>query len=89
MKAAAVFLDLGRGLVSVTMHMSRVDVKAGDTVEQGQLLGLSGATGRVTGPHLHWAIKYRNVLAPPTAEPTSGSIRCLMLQLQPPTVSAP
>jgi murein DD-endopeptidase MepM/ murein hydrolase activator NlpD len=56
-----VFLDLGRGLVSVTMHMSQIDVKAGDKVAQGQLLGLTGATGRVTGPHLHWAIKYRNV----------------------------
>jgi murein DD-endopeptidase MepM/ murein hydrolase activator NlpD len=62
-EGGCVFLDLGRGLVSVTMHMSRVDVKAGDRVEQGQLLGLSGATGRVTGPHLHWAIKYRNVLS--------------------------
>ena len=60
-EGGAVFLDLGRGLVSVTMHMSRIDVKAGDTVEQGQLLGLSGATGRVTGPHLHWALKFRNV----------------------------
>ena len=62
-EGGAVFLDLGHGLVSVTMHMSRIDVKAGDTVAQGQLLGLSGATGRVTGPHLHWAIKFRNVLS--------------------------
>ena len=60
-EGGAVFLDLGYGLVSVTMHMSRIDVKAGDQVSQGQVLGLSGATGRVTGPHLHWAIKYRNV----------------------------
>lgn len=62
-EGGCVFLDLGRGLVSVTMHMSRIDVKAGERVEQGQLLGLSGATGRVTGPHLHWAIKYRNVFS--------------------------
>lgn len=60
-EGGAVFLDLGRGLVSVTMHMSKVDVATGDTVAQGQLLGLSGATGRVTGPHLHWGLKYRNV----------------------------
>jgi len=60
-EGGCVFLDLGYGLVSVTMHMSRIDVKPGDKVEQGQLLGLSGSTGRVTGPHLHWAIKYRNV----------------------------
>ncbi len=62
-EGGAVFLDLGRGLMSVTMHMSRIDVKDGDTVAQGQLLGLSGATGRVTGPHLHWALKFRNVFS--------------------------
>ncbi len=62
-EGGAVFLDLGRGLVSVTMHMSRIDVMAGDTVAQGQQLGLSGSTGRVTGPHLHWAIKFRNALS--------------------------
>jgi murein DD-endopeptidase MepM/ murein hydrolase activator NlpD len=60
-EGGAVFLDLGRGLVSVTMHMSKVDVQTGDIVAQGQLLGLSGATGRVTGPHLHWGLKFRNV----------------------------
>jgi murein DD-endopeptidase MepM/ murein hydrolase activator NlpD len=62
-EGGAVFLDLGRGLLSVTMHMSRIDVKDGDTVAQGQLLGLSGATGRVTGPHLHWALKFRNMFS--------------------------
>lgn len=62
-EGGCVFLDLGRGLVSVTMHMSRIDVKPGDVVKQGDLLGLSGATGRVTGPHLHWGIKYRNVFS--------------------------
>lgn len=60
-EGGCVFLDVGRGLVSVTMHMSRIDVKPGQVVKQGELLGLSGATGRVTGPHVHWAIKYRNV----------------------------
>jgi biotin carboxyl carrier protein len=62
-EGGAVFLDHGRGLVSVFMHMSRIDVKAGDVIEQNQPMGLSGATGRVTGPHLHWAIKYRNVMS--------------------------
>jgi murein DD-endopeptidase MepM/ murein hydrolase activator NlpD len=66
-EGGCVFLDLGHGLVSVTMHMSRIDVKAGDRVEQGQVLGLSGKSGRVTGPHLHWAIKYRNVFSPDRA----------------------
>lgn len=60
-EGGCVFLDHGRGLVSVFMHLSQVDVKAGDVVRTGEPLGLSGATGRVTGPHLHWAIKFRNV----------------------------
>lgn len=60
-EGGAVFLDHGHGLVSVMMHMSRIDVADGDVVQQGDVLGLSGATGRVTGPHLHWAIKFRNV----------------------------
>ncbi len=60
-EGGCVFLDHGRGLVSVLMHLSRIDVKAGDVIGQGDPIGLSGATGRVTGPHLHWAIKFRNV----------------------------
>ncbi len=60
-EGGAVFLDHGLGLVSVMMHMSRIDVADGQAVKQGEVLGLSGATGRVTGPHLHWAIKFRNV----------------------------
>jgi murein DD-endopeptidase MepM/ murein hydrolase activator NlpD len=51
-----VFIDHGRGLVSAYMHLSRVDVKAGQAVKQGDSLGGAGATGRVTGPHLHWAV---------------------------------
>ncbi|HEY7797602.1 MAG TPA: M23 family metallopeptidase [Hyphomonadaceae bacterium] len=88
-EGGAVFLDLGHGLLSVTMHMSRVDVKPGDTVGQGQLLGLSGATGRVTGPHLHWAIKARNELRPDDRNADIWLDPVLMLQLQQPTVSAP
>jgi murein DD-endopeptidase MepM/ murein hydrolase activator NlpD len=59
-EGGAVFLDHGGGLVSVFMHMSRIDVEPGDTVETGQQVGLSGNTGRTTGPHLHWAVKWRN-----------------------------
>ncbi len=87
-EGGCIFLDLGRGLVSVTMHMSKIDVKAGDTVEQGQVLGLSGASGRVTGPHLHWAIKYRNV----TSDDRGTDIwldPVLMMGLRQPIVSAP
>lgn len=60
-EGGAVFLDHGHGLVSVMMHMSRIDVSDGAILQQGDVLGLSGATGRVTGPHLHWAMKFRNV----------------------------
>ncbi len=49
----AVFLDHGQGLISGYFHMQRIDVKAGQTVRRGDILGTVGATGRVTGPHLH------------------------------------
>jgi murein DD-endopeptidase MepM/ murein hydrolase activator NlpD len=55
-----VMIDHGLGLTSISMHLSRIDVKPGQMVEKGQRIGLSGATGRVTGPHLHWAIRWDN-----------------------------
>lgn len=59
-EGGTVFLDHGHGLVSVFMHLSRVDVVAGDRVERGAVIARSGNTGRSTGPHLHWAVKWRN-----------------------------
>ncbi len=59
-EGGAIFLDHGEGLVSVFMHMSAVDVTAGQVVVAGERLGASGNTGRTTGPHLHWAVKWRN-----------------------------
>ncbi|NQY14424.1 MAG: M23 family metallopeptidase [Henriciella sp.] len=59
-EGGTVFLDHGDGLVSVFLHMSEVDVAAGDKVEAGDRLGASGNTGRTSGPHLHWAVKWRN-----------------------------
>jgi len=53
----AVFIDHGLGLFTTYLHLSRIDVKVGDIVERGQSLGLAGATGRVTGPHLHWGVR--------------------------------
>ncbi len=53
-----VLLDHGFGISSNFLHLSRIDVKAGDRVEQGQVIGAVGATGRATGPHLHWGMSW-------------------------------
>ena len=60
-----VYVDHGGGLVTVYMHMSRRLVATGDTVEAGRVIGLTGATGRVTGPHLHWTAYFGDVLFNP------------------------
>jgi murein DD-endopeptidase MepM/ murein hydrolase activator NlpD len=53
-----VYIDHGDGVVTGYFHMSQPQVAAGDTVERGQQIGLVGATGRVTGPHLHWSARF-------------------------------
>ena len=53
----AVIIDHGLGVFSMLAHLSRIDVQEGDVVTSGQLVGLVGATGRVTGAHLHWAVR--------------------------------
>jgi murein DD-endopeptidase MepM/ murein hydrolase activator NlpD len=60
-----VVIDHGLGLFTISMHLSRIDVHDGDHVNTGQLLGLSGATGRVTGPHLHWAVRWQSAYLDP------------------------
>src|SRR5712691_4261180 len=52
-----VVLDHGLGLFSLLAHLSVINVHEGDSVSTGQEIGKSGATGRVTGPHLHWAVR--------------------------------
>ena len=58
-------LDHGYGVSSNFLHLSRLDVKAGDRVEQGQVIGAVGATGRATGPHLHWGMNWFDVRIDP------------------------
>jgi len=53
-----VYVNHGAGLLSAYFHLSRQLVAVGDTVEAGTPVGLVGATGRVTGPHLHWVVRY-------------------------------
>lgn len=51
-------IDHGNGLNSAFLHCSKIDVKLGDKVQQGQQIGRIGASGRATGPHLHWSLKW-------------------------------
>lgn len=53
-----VLIDHGAGISSNFLHLSRIDVKPGDRVEQGQVIGAVGATGRASGPHLHWGMNW-------------------------------
>ena len=60
-----VIIDHGMGLFTLSMHFSHIDVHEGQHVTQGERLGLSGATGRVTGPHLHWAVRWEGAYLDP------------------------
>jgi hypothetical protein len=64
-----VIVDHGLGLYTVYAHLSQIDVKMGDAVERARVLGRVGATGRVTGPHLHWAVKIAGARVDPATLP--------------------
>lgn len=60
-----VVLDHGQGLLTLYLHFSEIRVKEGDRVAKGQQIGLSGGTGRATGPHLHLAVRWQGVYLNP------------------------
>lgn len=61
----SLYIDHGNGVMSLYFHLSEFDVKEGDTVERGQVVGKIGSTGRVTGPHLHLSISVQGRLVDP------------------------
>ena len=51
-----VYIHHGQGLITMFAHLDRIDVQVGETIDKRQIIGTVGATGRVTGPHLHWSV---------------------------------
>ena len=60
-----VFLDHGQGLISMFCHLSEIDVELGDEIARGGHVGKVGATGRATGPHLHWNVSLNDARVDP------------------------
>jgi len=74
-------IDHGHGVSSVLVHLSKLDVKVGDEVQQGEVVAHSGMTGRATGPHLHWGVYWfgqhidpQTLVPPMPATPAAAKI---------------
>jgi hypothetical protein len=64
-EGGCVVLDHGQGLLSIYMHLSAFNVKEGEMVKKGQVIALSGVSGRVTGPHLHMGVRWQGIYVDP------------------------
>lgn len=73
----SIYVDSGNGVISHYFHLNAVDVKEGDMVRAGQILGSSGMTGRATGPHLHFGLSLSGQLVDPEPLFTGDAVRLL------------
>jgi murein DD-endopeptidase MepM/ murein hydrolase activator NlpD len=78
----AVFIDHGLGVYTTYLHLSEMLVEPGEMVEQGQIIGLAGATGRVTGPHLHWGVRILDARVDPFALLELGALAIDAVEIQ-------
>jgi len=60
-----IFIEHGQGLISSYMHLSHINVRIGQRVGKGEVIGAVGATGRSTGPHLHWTVILNGTVVDP------------------------
>jgi murein DD-endopeptidase MepM/ murein hydrolase activator NlpD len=60
-----VIIDHGNMIFTIYAHLSKIEVNVGQQIEKGQQIGLTGASGRVSGPHLHWGVKINGAAVNP------------------------